>query len=269
MKVYIDPDVPMLQKLVVQIQGGIGKLPLSISDSLRRMSDVVKAKLERYSVSAGKVRTEAGFIQSQPRDQQAPVKREYLDDLLRQILMHEDNRLRPFIAKGRNKQLPLSDKVVVSKMIKPLFCSELLALDMDNDLTRDNERRNILVVLNTIADTMLDAKWRSGDRSIDSKRAENFLYQGSIGWWMSMVLVPAIKNYLHIPEAQKGRLLARRLDPDDEERLKRLVKGLCSWDIWSTSDGEELAAMRSNTVKNVAERFAKYTDVRLVNEVVG
>ncbi len=58
MKVYIEPDPVMLQELVLQIQQGIKKLPLSTSDTLRKLKDVMEDRLEAYKVREGETRTE-------------------------------------------------------------------------------------------------------------------------------------------------------------------------------------------------------------------
>lgn len=86
MKVYVEPSVEMLQELVVQIQQNIKKVPLSTPDTLKKLSDVIRDKLDKYKVAQGTSRTEVGFVLSQPRDQQSKMKKQFFGDLCNIVL---------------------------------------------------------------------------------------------------------------------------------------------------------------------------------------
>lgn len=147
---------------------------------------------------------------------------------------------------------------MVSKLITPLMNSQLLDDDMDSqEYGRNFEEQTIVVILNELASSMLIGKWKADAESIDKRRADNFFYQGSIGWLLMDVLIPAIRNTLLIPQGQKG-LFTSRLSKEKKNRLKSLIQELCSWPMWSTSDPEALAAMRSNTRENVRKALSKY-----------
>ncbi len=54
---------------------------------------------------------------------------------------------------------------------------------------------------------MVEKGWKKGAAKVDQVRFQNFLYQGSIGWWMNRVLKPAIGTALHLGIADRERLL--------------------------------------------------------------
>jgi hypothetical protein len=272
MKIYVNPDIAMIQELVVQIQQGIKKLPLSTSDTLRKLGDVLRARLETYATPPGKFRSEKGFIDAQPLELQKQVKKELFGDLQRAILFDDANTLRDYVSKGQTSERPLSDKVAITKLIDPFMCPQLLQDNIDHSsYGRDQERRTIVLILNTIVANILKAKWDGGDKA-DRRRVQNFFYQGSIGWWVNKVLIPATRICLLVPEEKKERMFLEQLDDEKQARLIKLVETLCSWDIWSTEAPDALKAMRSNTAKSVAEVFTNfngktYNDIMLVKTV--
>jgi len=259
-KVYIEPDIAMIQELVLQIQQGIKKRPLSASDTLRKLDQVLKDVLQKYKPAKNTVRSEQGLIVSQPLEKQKVLKKKLLENLTGLVLFDEDNRMRDFVSRGKSAVAPISDKVFVNRLVRPMICQSLLTSDIDSpDYERDTERENVLLVVNKLADQMLVGKWKKVGSTLERKRAQNFFYQGSIGWWLNLVLIPAMRNVLLIPEQDKDRLFLKPLKPREKrERLLKLVEELCSWDIWSTDDPEAVKAMRSNTAQNVAQVFSNY-----------
>lgn len=265
MKVYIEPDPVMLQKLVLQIQQGIKKLPLSTSDTLRKLKDVMEDRLDAYTVGEGETRSESGFLESQPREEQKAVRKQLMLELQRMVL--DDTKLKKYVSKGKSKFKPLTDTVAVAKLIKPLIYPEPLEENLAAKNSRDYERENIVFVLDEITKHMLEKGWKTGASEVDRRRAQNFLYQGSIGWWMNRVLKPAIGTALHLGMADRERLLVRQLKAEQKLTVARLVSALCAWPIWTNPKPVALKAMRSNTAKDVEAAFPTYTDVKLVQDL--
>jgi hypothetical protein len=265
MKVYVDPPIDMLQTLVIKIQQEIKKQPLTKSETLAKIGDVVKRLLESYEEKPGQVRTEKRFVAAQPKGNQASVRKLYFDDLRRLVFFDEDNLLRKSV--GPNVPiLTITDKVVIDKIISPLMYGQLLDTNMDEFGARDVERKNILYVLNAISEIMLPTGWSKPGNDVQQLRARNFFFQGSIGWWMGEILEPSLRYVLYAVGKNKP-LFLEQIDEASKERILNVVEKLCAWDIWSTEDSEHLKAMRSNTVSNVTYVFPEYTEKRLLKEI--
>jgi hypothetical protein len=264
-KVYVAPDIAMLQNLVIKIQQEIKKQPLTKSETLAKIGDVVKRLLESYEEKPGSYRSEKRLILSQRKTDQAEVKKLYFDELRRIVFFDEENLLSKAVGPGvRNP--PTTDKVVIDRIISPMLYAQPLDTDMDEAGGRDHERKNILFVLNAIADKMLPEGWNKPGNDLQRQRAQNFFYQGSIGWWMNEILEPSLRYVLYAVGKNKPLFLAQ-LDEGSKEKILSVVERLCAWPIWSTEDPEHLKAMRSNTVKNVAEAFPEYSDKKLLKEM--
>jgi hypothetical protein len=263
-KIYVDPPIDMLQSLVIKIQQEIKKQPLTRSDTLAKIGDVIKRYLEDYVEKPGVPRTEKGLIASQDKPQQPAVKRLLLEELRRIIYFDEENRISKVIRPGEGNA-PTTDKIVVEHMIGPLLYSEPLEVDIENSTERDTERANILHVLNGIADAMLPPTWDKLGNELQKKRAQRFFYQGSIRWWMTAVLIPALR-YVLVKMDVKKPLLIEPFDEVAKDKVLTLIDKLCSWPIWSTDDPDQIKAMRSNTIKNVTDEFPEYTYTKLLKD---
>jgi hypothetical protein len=265
MKVYVEPTIDMLQALVIKIQQEIKKQPLTKSDTLAKIGDVVKRILDSYEEKLGTHRSEKGLIAKQPKNEQKEVKKLYFNELRRIIFFDEENRLSKAVGPSV-KNRPTTDKVVVDKIITPLMYSQLLDSDMDESGERDTERTNIIFVLNAISDRMLPEGWDKAGNDLQKLRAQNFFYQGSIGWWMGEILEPSLRYVLYALGKNKP-LFLKQLEEAEKEKILSLVDKLCAWPIWSTEEVEHLKAMRSNTVRNVVDAFPGFTGKRLLEEM--
>lgn len=267
MKLYIDPDEAMIQELVVQIQQGIKKRPLSTTDTLRKLDDVFKAKVEAYrALHDGAYPSEVQLLSAQPRQDHRDFKKRLLSNLDNAVLHDASFKLKPFASTRASKDHPFTDTVLVNRLIRPLMSQELVDDEtLDQAEQRDRERAMVIHILNRIADNMLTDKWAPElDDDLQTKRARSFFYQGSIGFWMSELLLPSVK--ITMTGSQRPKLFRNQLPEADHERIDALVDTLCSWSIWSTSDDTQMAAMRSNTVSRVADAFPGYTQQKLMSE---
>lgn len=268
MKFYYNPSPPMIQELVVQIQQGIKKRPLSTTDTLRKLDDVVKDKVEAYKEEHGRAPTEVELVAAQPKQDQKAFKARLLSNF--EYLVMNDDRLvlKDYAASRTNRAKPLTDTVLQKKLVRPLVSQELLDEPLDNAVQRETERETVIWILNEIAEKMLVDKWdpkTSSDlEGLHTRRARNFFYQGSIGWWLGEVLL--VGTSLVFPKAMWKRLFLQPLDDDREQKIDAFITVLCSWDIWSTESEDQLAAMRSNTVSRVANAFPGFDNTRLVKE---
>lgn len=268
-KVYVEPDEAMLQELVVQIQQGIKKRPLSTSDTLRKLDVVIQDRVKEYVAAHGKHPSEAEIVEAQPDDQKRKFRRNYLENIEWAIMRDPDNRLTARASKKANRNAPLTETVLQKKLIRPLVYQGLLDEPLDASTARDMERRQIIALLNQLDDLMLDeGKWdpkdKANDDSLDTKRARRFFMQGPIGWWSSELLIPLLQAYT--PRADWERLFHKRLTDEKQEQLASWMKTLTSWPIWSTDDKGLLQAMRSNTVSNISAALPEYDQLRLSKE---
>jgi hypothetical protein len=83
---------------------------------------------------------------------------------------------------------------------------------------------------------------------------------------MNEILEPSLRYVLYAVGKNKP-LFLEQLEEGSKEKMLSLVEKMSAWPIWSTEEPEHLKAMRSNTVKNVAEAFKGYSDKKLLKEL--
>lgn len=251
-KIYVEPDVAMIQALVVKIQQEIKKQPLTKSDTLAKLGDVIKRHMEAYLNSAASPKTEVGFIGAQPKAERKTVTKLYEQELHRLVFFDDDNMLAKKVRPGKDP-VPTTDKVVIEKIIAPLLHKKLLDLDMEATGGRDTERELVLLVLNTIANKMLPDKWWAPGNEVAAMRAKTFFYQGSISWWRDELLT-ALKYVTQRMKADEP-LFIGDLDQAKRDHVVSVAEKLCDLDTWSTTDEGILEAMRSNTLTTLRQRL--------------
>jgi hypothetical protein len=268
MKFYYEPSEPMIQELVVQIQQGIKKRPLSTTDTLRKLDDVIQDKIRQYAdTHSGQVPTEVQLVESQPKQDQTALKKHLLSNFALAVLKDDSFELERYASKKLDKSKPFTDTMLVNKLIAPLIAQELLHEPLDDSYSRDTERAAIISLLNRIAANMLGENWKpsrdGAGEDIATYRARLFFYQGAIGWWLNDVLLPAF--HTNFTKARWKRLFLEELTVEQNEMLEGYVDFICEWPIWSTEDKSIVAAFRSNTVKNVNEAIDEndYSNITL------
>ncbi|MGO4690595.1 HNH endonuclease [Glaciibacter sp. 2TAF33] len=269
MKLYVDPELAMVQELVVQIQQGIKKRPLSTTDTLQKLDDVIRDKVEDFKQKHnGRCPTEIELVNFQPLQDQSEFKKRLLNNFEFAVLNDSALEITTYVSTKADRLFPLTDRVLVTKIIKPLVCQELLDVPLDDSLERETEREILVQVVNRITENMLTDKWapkQQGEKEDTATyRARLFFMQGAVGWWLGSILIPALQGQFLKQHWKK--LFVQPLTDIQQERLDGYVDIICGWDIWSSEDTSTLAAIRSNTVGNVEKAFPTYSNVSLQTE---
>ncbi|MFZ3454414.1 HNH endonuclease signature motif containing protein [Arthrobacter sp. 7Tela_A1] len=269
MKFYFNPSVPMIQELVVQIQQGIKKRPLSTTDTLKKLDDVIRDKAAEYKTNHdGRVPSEIQLVNAQPLDQQAELRKRLLRNFEYLILDDPNLEIRKYLSKKLDRRFPLTDTVLVTRIIRPLVCQDLLDVPLDNSIERETEREIIVQAINRITENMLTGKWnpqaKDSEEDIETWRARLFFKQGAIGWWLKSILVPALQS--QFLKQDWKRLFIAPLNDVKQERLEGYIDIICGWDAWSTKDEDQLAALRSNTPSRTEKLFPNYSNISLQQE---
>lgn len=269
MKIYVKPSLPMIQELVVQIQQGIKKQPLSTTDTLRKLDDVIKDKINEYMDGhGGAIPTEKELVDAQPKSEQQTFKKRLMSNFSYLVFSDPDFKLSQYVSTKPDKSKPMTDSVLLKKVIQPLLSQELLDEPLNAANQREVERATVIQILNHLAEQILEGKWSPKPDSMDSenihtRRASNFFYQGSLGWVFGKILKPTWVNWM--PLQLEKKLFVKGMDPDQEERILKSIEDVCGWPIWSTTDVDERAAMRSNTVQNLVKVFPDYDQRKLTH----
>lgn len=269
MKIYLNPDQAMIQELVVQIQQGIKKRPLSTTDTLKKLDDVIQDRVAAYKLEhGGESPSEIELVAAQPLQDQTAFKKRLLSNFEFAVLNDDSLQLRKYISTKADRNSPLTDRVLVAKIIKPLICQELLDSKLDNSIARETERDAVVQFLNRVTENMLTDKWRPKPRNADedlaTRRARLFFQQGAVSWWLKSIFLPTFQSVFLRQRWKK--LFVEPLSDVQQERLDGYLDIVCGWEVWSTTDEKKIAAFRSNTVSNVESAVPEHSNLSLQHE---
>ena len=272
MKIYIDPNPDLLQGLVLQIQQGIKKRPLTSSQTLAKLNEVIKARVDAYQTEHRVHPTEPELLGAQPRAQQKQFKKDLLADFEFQVFDDDHFELREYIQPvnaKRKRDYPVTEKIVIQRIIRPLICPLLQDERLDAAEGRDREREKVVEYLNIVCRELLRDKWnpqvKIADEDNPTLRARNFFYGGAVKWWVDELLVMTLKSTLFTTLEWNNRF-TRELSDLQAERIPKIVETLCKWEVWSKDKDEDedvISAWRSNTVGNVVAALPDWTHIRL------
>jgi hypothetical protein len=245
-KVYYGSTLDQINRLVINIQQKIKKKPLTTSDTLAKLSDVISHKLSDYEEKPGSHRTELGFIDSIPKKDRTKWKNDFLGEIRGQILNdHDSCNLYPYY------QPPIQlikDNVIDKHVIKGLMFNELLETNLDdpNKYMRDEEKKNILAFLNAIYEHMIKNNYVDNASELQIRRVKNFTYQTSLRY----IVKVALETLPLVLRTNPSKPLLRKLSDEQLKSLNLTVKVITEWDLWDTSNDEIINVMKSNTSKN-------------------
>lgn len=257
MKLYVDATVAQTNKLVLTIQKEISKKPLTTSDTVAKLSDVVKAALNRYKVEPPQIRTEKGFINSLTKDEGKIIKPKFLEDLRGQILNDDENSLYPYYQKSNDKSnpMPLKDNKVMRFLIKPLVYSDLLETNMDNldEYFRDEERKNVLFFLEKFYELAIKDKWNGPSATkVSQKRISNLCQQASMKIWMN--IFDSMARTI-IKSKHSVSPFCREWDDDDRLSCLKILQAIIENEIWDTEDQDILGVINTNQAGLLEEKI--------------
>ena len=259
MKVYIDPDPVLLNDLVVTIQQGIKKIPLSTSQTLAKMNQIHQERVEQFYRDNGKYPSEKELIESINLENRNQAKKDLINDMAYLVFSDKEFKLREFAPDTSNRAMPTTEKIILGNLIAPLVHNDLLEEPVNNDTQRDHERENIIWLCNEIQKHMLKgALWnpqtRKAQEDNETKRARVFFQKGAVRWWHG-VLIDAMEmgGTVDLKLISKKQYFLKKLSSKEKREITLFIRTLASWSIWDTDDDDILRALRSNTVKNVKD----------------
>lgn len=264
MKIYHGASLDQINQLVINIQQKIKKKPLTTSDTLSKLSDVVSHRLSEYSEKPGIHRSEQGFIDSVPKNERTKWKNDFLSEIRGQILTDDGMcTLYPYYQPPINL---IKDNVVDKHIIRGLMYNDLLTTDIDDPkkYMRDEEKKNITAFLNAIYEHVIKDNWSPTATDVQKRMVKNFTYQTALRY----VVKVALETLPHVLNLAPSNPLLRILDDEQKKKLNLTVRVIAEWDLWKTSDEEIINVMKSNTSKNFEPLVeTEYNSVRTSNRV--
>ena len=269
-KIYIEPNIAMIQELVVAIQQGIKKRPLSTSDTLNKLDDVIKDKVEAYRASHdGVFPTEVDLVNAEPASSRREMKKLIIENMEWLIINDPRNALSKYKTSKISKAHPFTDTVLLRKIVRPFVCQDLINESLESPDSREVERNQVIDVLNHLDALFLEDKWSLGSQinsdDVYVTKARRFFMQGSFTWVITDLIRPQL--IFIVGAANTAKPFVNPFTPENMETLLRCFDVVAAWPIWNVDDQNIASAMRSNTISRIRDSLPSYTAQKIQQEL--
>lgn len=259
-KVYIDPGLRRLKETNLSAHDKLRQMPFYTSTLLEKYAGMASEDWDEFLVGSG-AKTEAAFldfIRAKSDLTKAEAKKRIRSLIYKDILDHPDNHLREYITEeNRGRQNPLT----MSRLEKTFFAEFIAPPPLNDEFEtdsyhRDEERENVVRVLNAIVERSLADKWAPERNDAAHKKAARLYSAGALRAWVPFLrdaIAPALQLF---DSEDRVRLFYRDLDGSQHQVIEKRLDRLFAHKVWEDPD-PELKDLRYDNAERAKEMLRK------------
>jgi hypothetical protein len=246
-KVYLKPDKRLLKETNLDAHGPYRQMSFYSHELMRKYADIFGEDWNEYMDTEGE-KSELGFYNFLIHAKQktmAQARNEIALAMYKEIVDDETNKLSKYLTeKHRGRKQPLT----FARLKKTFFQHMLVSPPMGDEFEsegdfRKEETRNLVRLMNIIAEEGLENKWNPERADAAHKKAERIFGAGAVRAWV-ILLRDAINIHLkHYTDEERDRFFYRGIPDADFNYFRQFVKKIFSHKIWDDPDPSgEIAA---------------------------
>lgn len=259
-KVYLSPEVRRLKETNLSAHDKLRQMPFYTSTLLEKYAGMASEDWEEFLLGKGP-KTEAAFldfIRAKGGLTKPEARKRVRSLIYKDILDHPDNQLREYITEeNRGRQNPLT----MSRLEKTFFAEFIAVPPLEDEFEteayhRDEERENVVRVLNGIVERSLTDQWAPDRGDAAHKKAARLYSAGALRAWVPFLrdaLAPALSLF---DSEERERLFYRLIDEDQFQAIETRLDRLFSHKVWEDPD-PELKDLRYDNADRAKEMLRK------------
>ncbi len=251
-KIFINPPLAMIRRVVIDGHGSLRQQQFKTSELYRKLTaDHLESLKEWQDLHPGSLISEAELPQALSKTKKE-VEKEIKAKITESI--YEDCEIAEFVSLQRRPGTsPLSYEMFawwVNLLIKKPLVSEPMESDQN---FREEERQNIIRLLNCVAQNYLEGKWTPNNPdNVEYRKVRRLFFRASFREWTKLV-VEALHNIMWVPSEEP--VFYRNIEPKEWQRIEDACQKLIAHPIWMDANPEVEAILNSNVQENVARLF--------------
>jgi hypothetical protein len=263
-KVYVEPDARQLKDTNLTAHEKLRQMPFYTSILMRKYADIYKDDWNEYMGQSGE-KSEAGFVQflqahrNKTRDAAIKEIRLFLVKNVMDSQEPANTLAATYVAlSNRPGKRPLTHSLVQKTFFKEFLVAPPLdvAFESDSDL-REHERRNLVLLMNMVAEETLVNRWNPDANDAEHRRAQRIYLAGAIRGWV-VVLKNVVAQLLHLfDDDERRRVLFRPIEQQQWDIIRGRVAKLFSHPIWLKVDPSIDDALKANVPESTQEIFRR------------
>jgi hypothetical protein len=257
-KVYINPNEVAIKEANIAAHTTLRQMSLYTSIAIRRLSDLYTNYWEEFEKLGGQKSEElfVSFLESKGKKRWEATEM-FRAAIYDAILQSSDNMFAKYVSKEtRTTDMPVSVFTLKRSILADFVVSPPLREDLEIvDVWRDNERKNVVKLLNILAEETLDGKWNPQSNDAPHRKAERIYRAGCVRAWSKMLkdLVAAILGIFDTE--QKERMFFDDIPDNRWSEIRLKVKKFFQHKIWEDPRPEIDAQLKVNDISTIKQTF--------------
>lgn len=254
-KVFIDPPLEMVRRVVVEGHGLLRQQEFKTSELFKKLTANYLDQLKDWQDKhPDKSISEIDLPQALGKTKEEVLK-DIIAWIVESVITEEANcEITSFVSKERRP----GDKPLTYEMlawwIKLLIKKPLAEEPMESEENfREEERGNIIRLFNYITQAYLQGKWTPDNpESIEHKKARRLFFRASFREWTSL-LNDALRAILYV--GSKNPVFYQKVRQEDWQRIEAVIQRLATNPVWMDTNPQVEATLNSNIQGNVKTLF--------------
>lgn len=263
LKIYINPDPKSLNQTNISAHDKFAQTRFFASIMVAKLGSQFGKQFEEYkNLEDGEKKTESGFVKYVKNSEQlsnADVNKRFTSFIYDSILDESTNKIVRLVSKSNRSTMEYP--ITMDMLNKSIFSNFIYKYPTEDDLTSENYKRdkeiaNTIRLCNIIDEEILN-KWdatKTENDMIQNKLNRMFRSKSIMAW--SELLRDAIAAKLDITDQDEKAIIFYRDIPDESfNKIKKVVRQLVSWSIWSSPINSEIDRIFADNKSEVKKYF--------------
>jgi hypothetical protein len=255
-KVYIEPEIRRLKETNLSAHDRLRQMPFYTSTLLEKYADMASEDWEAFLLSPGSntERAFGDFMRARANLTQAEAVRRVRSMIYRDVLDDPQNRFRDYITEENRGR---ANPITYGRLEKAFFAEFIAPPPLNDEFEtepyhRDEERDNLVRLLNLVVDHVLADRWAPERNDAGHRKAARLFSAGALRAWVPF-LRDAIAPTLHLySDDDKRRIFYRDLDDRDFREIESHLRRLLGHKVW-VDESPELADLRYDNAQRAKD----------------
>jgi hypothetical protein len=261
-KVYIDADPLKLKETNLEAHGPFRQMSFYSHELMQKYADIFGEDWIEYMNDVEGEKSEHGFVTflvHAKAKTKAQARKEVALALYHQIIEDPRNTLSQDLSeKHRGRTVPLTFARVKKTFFRHMLMPPPVKDEFESEHDfRKEERRNLIRLMNIIAEEGLEGKWAPDRSDAAHRQAERIFSAGAVRAW-TMLLRDAINQHLrHYSDQERQRFLYKQIPDEEFEYFRAFVRRIFSHKLWQDPDpsGEVAARLAKDDATTAKSLF--------------
>jgi len=238
--VFINPDPIALKETNLEAHGKFRQMSFYSHELMKKYADICGEDWDQYMESEGE-KSELGFfnfLHNTRQKTRANAINEISLSMYNEIINSPKNQLSAFLSeRNRGRKQPLT----FSRLKKTIFKEMLVPPPIPDEFEspsdyRKEEKKNLVKLMNIIAEEGLEGKWDPERNDNQHKKAQKIFSAGAVRAWTILLKDTINQHMRHYTEDKRKVFLYRQISDSDFEYFKQFTNKLFSHNIWDDPD---------------------------------